>query len=61
MHRRYATAPILLGASAQSLSDDWARTSDSWLARRYYVALAADCGSSKPERWRVNMRLNTEE
>jgi hypothetical protein len=43
------------------LTDDWMHNSDSWLARRRYVALAADGGSGNPKRWKVNMRLNTEE
>ena len=42
-------------------TDDWIQNSDSWLARRRYVALAADCGISNPKRWKVNMRLNTQE
>jgi hypothetical protein len=42
-------------------TDDWMHNSDSWLARRRYVALAVDCGSSNPKSRKVNMRLNTEE
>jgi hypothetical protein len=45
----------------RSIADAWIHNSDSWLALRHYVALAADCGSSDPKRRKVNMRLNTEE